>query len=320
MNGHRAAQLVAPARFEIVDVAGGELAHGELAIAVEGCGVCGSNLPVWQGRPWFQYPLPPGRPGHEGWGVVEAVGGPDDMWRPGQRVTFLAEDAFAERIHVPVDRAVALPASLGDAPFPGEAFGCAFNATRRAAITAGQTVVVVGFGFLGAVIAALAAHAGAVVIACNRGSAGLDAARSLGVEHTVEMNDTDVVIRDVLAITGGFLADVVVEAGGAQATLDVASALTRVHGRLVIAGYHQDGPRTVDMQEWNWRGIDVINAHERDPIVALRGIGEAVDAVAAGWLDPRPFVTHSLPLSRINDAVQLMVDRPDRFLKAVVTP
>ena len=37
--------------------------------------------------------------------------------------------------------------------------------------------------------------------------------------------------------------------------------LTRVRGRLVVAGYHQDGPRQVDMQLWNWRGLDVINAH-----------------------------------------------------------
>ena len=47
---------------------------GEARVRLEGCGVCGSNLPVWEGRPWFQYPLDPGTPGHEGWGVIEEVG------------------------------------------------------------------------------------------------------------------------------------------------------------------------------------------------------------------------------------------------------
>ena len=54
----------------------------------------------------------------------------------------------------------------------------------------------------------------------------------------------------------------------------------------MIAGYHQDGPRQVNMQLWNWRGLDVINAHERDPAVYVQGIREAVEAVAAGRLDP----------------------------------
>jgi hypothetical protein len=47
---------------------------GEVRVALEGCGVCGSNLPVWEGREWFTYPLQPGAPGHEGWGEVAAVG------------------------------------------------------------------------------------------------------------------------------------------------------------------------------------------------------------------------------------------------------
>src|SRR5688500_9416635 len=46
----------------------------EVLIKVEGCGVCGSNLPIWEGREWFNYPLPPGNPGHEGWGRVAALG------------------------------------------------------------------------------------------------------------------------------------------------------------------------------------------------------------------------------------------------------
>ena len=73
--------------------------------------------------------------------------------------------------------------------------------------------------------------------------------------------------------------DVAIEAVGAQWPLDLAAELTAVRGRLVIAGYHQDGPRQVSMQSWNWKGLDVINAHERDPQVYVAGMEEAV----LGW-------------------------------------
>ena len=75
----------------------------------------------------------------------------------------------------------------------------------------------------------------------------------------------------VKELTGGAFCDRVIEAVGKQWPLDLAAELTRERGRLIVAGYHQDGPRQVNMQLWNWRGLDVINAHERDPEVYMRG-------------------------------------------------
>jgi threonine dehydrogenase-like Zn-dependent dehydrogenase len=89
---------------------------------------------------------------------------------------------------------------------------------------------------------------------------------------------------------------------------------------LILAGYHQDGPRQVNMQMWNWKGIDVINAHERDPEVALQGVREAVEAVASGRLDPSPLYTHSYKLDRLGEALDATRDKPNGFLKALVTP
>ena len=89
-------------------------------------------------------------------------------------------------------------------------------------------------------------------------------------------------------------------------------------GRLVIAGYHQDGPRQVNMQLWNWRGLDVINAHERDPRIYLAGMQSAVEAVRAGRLDPAPLYSHRFPLSRLDEALTLSEERPDGFMKALV--
>ncbi|HEX2724969.1 MAG TPA: L-iditol 2-dehydrogenase, partial [Beijerinckiaceae bacterium] len=101
--------------------------------------------------------------------------------------------------------------------------------------------------------------------------------------------------------------------------LDLAAELTRERGRLIVAGYHQDGPRQVNMWLWNWRGLDVINAHERDPKIYVQGIREAVEAVASGRIDPAPLYTHRFPLERLGQALDATRDRPDGFLKALVT-
>jgi threonine dehydrogenase-like Zn-dependent dehydrogenase len=108
----------------------------------------------------------------------------------------------------------------------------------------------------------------------------------------------------------------VVEAAGTQEALDTASALVGVRGRLVIAGYHQDGTRTVDLQSWNWRGIDVVNAHEREPLVYVEAMRQGV---AAG-VDVEPLLTHRYPLERLTDAFEAARTRPEGFVKAWVAP
>ena len=90
-------------------------------------------------------------------------------------------------------------------------------------------------------------------------------------------------------------------------------------GRLVVAGYHQDGLRQVNMQLWNWRGLDVINAHERDPQVYLDGIRRAAAAVTAGVLCPAPLYSRVYPLEELGAALDATRDRPDGFMKALIT-
>ena len=100
--------------------------------------------------------------------------------------------------------------------------------------------------------------------------------------------------------------------------LDLAAELTAERGKLIIAGYHQDGPRQVNMWLWNWRGIDVINAHERDPSAYVEGIREAIEAVASGRLDPTLLYTHRYSLERLGEALDATRDKPDNFVKALV--
>jgi threonine dehydrogenase-like Zn-dependent dehydrogenase len=263
---------------------------------------------VWEGRPWFDYPLAPGAPGHEAWGRIATTG---------ERVAFLFDNAFADEVDVPEADLVRLPDGVPDL-FPGEAVGCAFNIAARSGFAAGQTVAIIGAGFLGTLVGALAAEAGARVIAVSRRDFSLDVARTLGAKETVRLDDFWATVEEVNRLTDGQGCDVVVEAVGAQGPLDLAGQLTKVRGRLVIAGFHQDGARTVDVQLWNWRGIDVVNAHERDNAVRLDGIRQAAEAVASGRLDPSPLYTHTFGLDELDKAMDVMVERPDGFMKSLV--
>lgn len=291
----------------------------EVLLRLEGSGVCASSLPLWEGRQWFDYPQPPGAPGHEGWGCVVALGNQVSEVAIGDRVAALTYRAHAEYDLAAADAVVRLPDSLRDVPVPGEPLGCACNIFRRSGIEAGHTVAIVGIGFLGALLTQLASHAGARVIALSRRPFALEVARSCGAAHAIALDDHHRVLEQVKALTDGRWCERVIEATGLQWPLDVAGELTAERGRLIIAGYHQDGTRQVNMQLWNWRGIDVINAHERDPRAYLEGMRAAVDLMAAGVLNPRALYTHTLSLDQLGEALELTRNRPDGFMKALVT-
>jgi threonine dehydrogenase-like Zn-dependent dehydrogenase len=290
----------------------------EVCVRMEGCGVCASSLPVWSGRPWFEYPQAPGSPGHEGWGEIAALGAGVAGFAVGDRVALLSGRAYAEFDVAPANAVARLPEQFRGLPIPGEALACAMNIFRRCDISAGQDVAVVGVGFLGALLIQLARGAGARVIALSRRPYALDVARQYGAHAAISTDDAHAAIGSVLELTGKRGCMRVIEAAGEQATLDIASAVSAEGGRLIIAGYHQDGLRQVNMQQWNWRGLDVINAHERDPAVAARGLREAMQALGDGRLDPFPLLSHRYGLGDLDAAFGALGTRPDGFMKAVV--
>ena len=257
----RAAMLTGAGKYKILDVPRPEPGPAQVRVRLEGCGVCASNLTPWEGPEWMQFPTEPGALGHEGWGVVDAVGeGVSDL-QAGDRVGMLSGKAYAEYDLAEASQVVRLPDALRDLDLPLEPFGCAFNIFRRSEVHAGQTVAIIGIGFLGAILVRLASNAGARVIAISRRQESLDLARKMGAAETIPMHDHGKIIDRGRELTGGTFCDRVIEAVGKQWPLDLAAELTREGGRLIIAGYHQDGPRQINMQLWNWRGFDVANAH-----------------------------------------------------------
>jgi threonine dehydrogenase-like Zn-dependent dehydrogenase len=305
----RALSLSAPGRIEVVEVAEPVPGAGEVVVRIRACGVCGSDLNAWRGVAGIDYPLPPGAPGHETLGDVVALGEGVETLSVGQRVTGLLWNGLAE---LGVGRAADLvPIATGDQML-GEPLACAMNVVRRARIGPGDRLAIVGFGYLAALIVNLLPPGIGEWIAISRRADSRDLAVQLGAAAAYDFNDVPSAAWD------GF--PIVIEAAGVQQALDYATWLTAFGGRLVIAGYHADGPRTVNMQSWNWKGIDVINAHERQPAAYVAALQSALALLQTRPIDVARLHTHHLPLDRASEAFRLADERPAGFVKAIVCP
>ena len=289
----------------------------ELLVKMEGVGLCASNIPVWEGREWFQYPLEPGTPGHEGWGVIEEKGERVVDFQIGQRVAILQGNAFSEYMTVSANDIIGLPTALDGMPFPGEPLGCLMNIFKRADIQEGQTVAIIGLGFLGLGLIRLCKERGAKVLALSRRDSSLQLAAK-DADRCVKMDDHYQIIEKVQQYTEGKGCERVIECTGKQWPLDLATEIIGDYGKLIIAGYHQDGLRNVNLQKWNWKAIDVINAHERDPNKYREGMIAAVEAVKEGLVKPRELLTHEFSFEQLSEALELLRECPEGFVKGYV--
>lgn len=314
----KSAQLIQKRKFSIVNTPIRHPDLNEIQIQVEGCGICGSNHAVWEGKPWFSYPLEPGAPGHEGWGYITAIGSGVTNFHCGQKVTFLSSKSFAEFETVPSENVIAIPEHYSGIPFPGEPLGCAVNIFERCQVSKNQNVAIIGIGFIGALLTSLCSNIGANVTVFSRRNYGLHIADKFGASMLCKLNENYTSDDFYNKSCGIHEFDCVIEAGGFQKSLDFASKLVKNSGRLIIAGYHQDGPRVVDMQSWNWRGIDVVNAHERDINKYKSGIQKVFDQSLFTQFHFDSLFTHFFSLDTINEGFTMSIERPDGFMKALV--
>ncbi|MFZ0490690.1 MAG: zinc-binding dehydrogenase [Salegentibacter sp.] len=315
---YKAAVIAAPKKVELQDLDLPEPGEGEVRIRLEGCGVCASNIPVWEGRDWFDYPVEAGNPGHEGWGVIDAVGKNVPGFTEGERVTALSYNAYATHDIAKAENVVKLPDFLDGKAFPGEPLGCAMNIFKRSDISKGQTVAIVGSGFLGSLLIQLAKSEGAKVIAISRRDFSLQTAKSAGADELIKMDDHYQIIEKIKELTDGNFCDRVIECTGKEWPLNLSIEITGERGKLIVAGFHQDGMRSVNVQMLNWRGIDMISAHERDSAEYIKGIKAAIEAVRNGKMDPFPLFTHRFKLDQMEQAYEHLTGRPEGFVKALI--
>jgi NADPH2:quinone reductase len=277
---------------------------GEILVRVTAAGV--NYLDVAQSRGTFpDGPRPPYLAGIEGAGEVVAVGsevtGAEVTGvEPGAHVTgvSIAGGAFAEYMVLPAVMAVPVPVGWADE----QALGLLVNwRTALAAlrplggVAAGHTVLIhAAAGGTGQAAVRLAKHYGATVIAtASPGKHGV--VRALGADHVLDSRGADIA-AEVLRLTGGAGADLVLESVGG-ATLDASLAATRrVTGRVVVYGMI-GGDATISNRDLVYRhqvhvvGLNIGVLARVAPQIFGEVVGELSGLIATGVVEPgRPTV------------------------------
>ncbi len=304
----RIARSIAPRRTEVTSEEIGPPRSGQVLVRIVACGVCASELHAWEG-PHSEYPV---AMGHEPIGIVEDVGPGVRSLAAGDTVTGRFGPAFADHAIVDEQDPVVVPAGVEGDDALGEPLGCVVEARRRTPVGAGDIVAVVGAGYMGLLMLELLriGPAGEIVAVDPRTDAR-SVALELGADESLAPEEASVNGR-----AGTF--DVVIEASGVQAGLDMATSLVREHGVISVLGFHQGGRRSVDLEMWNWKSIDVVNAHVRRRDLLNHAIRQGLELVQRDRIHPARLVTHRFRLEDVDDAFEALASKPEGFVKAIV--
>lgn len=308
------AAILTESGFEIHSISQPTIADHEVLVKTLACGVCSGDLFVYKNRADFVATY--NRLGHEASGEVVAVGeGVTDV-QLGDVVTALALPAYSEYFVAPSDTVVKLPDTVDPTYALGEAIACCVHAANRFGIRPGDKVAIVGCGFMGLVCQQLAKHQGADFI-CAIDPLASRRAMSEQLGADVTYNPFEQSSADILAAHGEF--DVVIEAAGVQSAIDLSTDLVTQHGRIILVGYHQsnNGQRTVNMQQWNFKAIDVVNGHVRREDEKVEAMRQGMALMAQGHIMTEPLVT-IYDLDEIEDAFRELTEVKEGLFKAVL--
>jgi (R,R)-butanediol dehydrogenase/meso-butanediol dehydrogenase/diacetyl reductase len=318
-------------------------------VEVAWCGICGSDIAEYAHGPFAIRPghvhrltgqEPPVTLGHEFSGRVTAVGSDVDAVAVGDRVAAdacwrcercpacvsgvynqcalsgsigLASDgAMAPRVRFPAYCAVPLPDSVSDrAGATLEPLAVALHALTRAAAVPGETVVVLGFGPIGACTAEIAAAIGLTVLVSEPGGARRARAQELGHATIAPEGSPREVAKAIRARTSGG-AQLVVEASGVPAALEAAPEMTVRGGRVALVGIPKTSP-PIDAAR--------LVLYERSLIASLgyaHDLPRVAAMIASGHIDPERMITRAVGLEDAPGELERLATAPDGDIKVLI--
>ena len=316
---NRYSQMIAPRHSEVAEEPTPVPGAGDVLVEVKTCGVCASELHSWQeGWPGVPY-----RFGHEPAGVVRAVGQGVTRFNPGDRVTGLFTGAYSRFRLARADCLLSIAADVPDQAALGEPLACLVNGQRRTRVELADRVAIVGLGFMGlGMLQLLRLRGPSRIVAIDVREDSRTKASELGADEVYHPSEVpgEYLLRRFDEWQSAKGLDVVVEASGTQPGFTLAGELVRAHGILSILGYHQGGDRQVDVGMWNWKAIDVVNAHVRRQDDLMESMRIGLELAARGLIDLGALVTHRYGLDQVDQAYADLRDKPAGFIKAVVIP
>ena len=332
-------------QFELADMPQPQPGPNEVLIRVAACGICGSDVHGFDGTSGRR--IPPIVMGHEAAGLIAGVGVGVTQFKTGDRVTFdstvycgecvfcrrgevnlcdrrevigvscgdyCRHGAFAEYIAVPERILYHLPDAMS---FPEaamlEAVSVALHAVRVTGEIEGQTALVIGAGMIGLLTVQAARAAGAVrVFIADIDETRLNLARRLGVDEAFNLSGEELT-RKILQETGGFGADIVLEAVGRNETITTAIGCVRKGGTVTLIG--NITPRVeIHLQKVVSRQIRL-----QGSAASAGEYPEAIKLVASGKIKVKPLITAVAPLEEGPQWFKRLYAHEPNLMKVVLT-
>jgi len=323
----RAARLNKAYDIELIER---ELVCGEDDVIVKNhlMGICGSDKNFYRGLmppQTAEFRQPPEFPfllGHESGGTVVAVGSRVSDYKVGDKVmAFGWNNNFADYFKASAFQLQLAPEGLDmDIVGLGEPTACAMYSGLHTGVQLGDTVVVMGAGYAGQIIAQCSRLKGAhQVIVVDVMNGKLELAKSLGADIVINSKEEDPVAR-VTEITGGRGADVVVEAAGTAESFNAASAMIRHNGKFVFYSWVTT-PITLNISRWHDDGLEFINTCLVHHTWQQRyvWVPDTMRPIIQGAVNIKPLITHELKLDDIKEGFDL-ADQDDAAIKIVFRP
>jgi len=344
----RAAVLEQLNKLAVKEVPDPQIGAGEVLVRVRACAVCGSDVRIYHhGNPRVK---PPQILGHEIAGDVVAVGAGVGRFKVGDRVATAADvpcgvceycragmgnncainyalgyqfqGGFAEllplnRITIDYGPVHHIPQGMSyETATLAEPLACCLNGLERSFLKPGESVLIIGAGPAGILLAEAATALGAtLVILAQRSQARLELAKKFRADAFIATAEQDLAAA-VRELTGGRGVDIAITACASAEAQEQAPALVRPRGRVNYFGGLARGSRPIslDSNVIHYKECYVHGSHGSVP----RQHRVALDLLARGRVKVEGLITHRFPLARIAEAFEAQEQR--HGLKVVVEP
>lgn len=323
----QAAYYEGPRKISIRDCQPIDPGENQVQVNVSHCGICGTDLHVYLGDLDHRIKLPEVI-GHEGSGTIAKVGAGVTGYQEGDRVVVMpimscgvcpacvagnyhvchklkvigieAPGAMQSRWTVPANLLFRIPEALSlkhAALIEPTAVAC--HDIRVAQLQAGEHVVVLGGGPIGALIALVAQHKGAHVVVSEINPFRIRMMRDLGL-NVVNPRETKLV-EHVLQVTGGAGADVVFEVTGVAPGAEMMTEVAKCRGRLIVVGVFAK-PVPVNLYRIFQRELQIAGAR----VYQREDFDEALAILAGNGIPADQLITDVLPLEKLQHGLDQM--------------
>ena len=333
--------IESPRQISFKEVALPDPGPREVTIQVKACAICGSDVHVFKGM-HPAAPLPAGA-GHELSGVVVEMGKEVSRFKVGDRVcmnpmlfcgkcyycrrsqfnhcvqvTFcyrVGQSGFAQYINRDEDWVYHLPDSLSfEEGAVIEPTATAVHAAQSSGIQLGTKIAVFGAGPIGLqTLQAAKAHGATWAAIVDVVDYRLDLAKELGADVVLNAGQADPVAR-LRELSDGLGMDVTYECVGLEQTMRQCLAALKKGGRAMALGVFENPEVKLNLQDMVNRELQI-----HAILAYIWDFQTALDLVATGRIRLKPLISHTFPLSRIQEAFELLLDKREKAVKVLIT-